>query len=372
MRQTPLIDVHESLGASIGVFAGVRTALDFGNPLEEHLETRRNVTVFDLSHMGRIVVRGTKAREFLNRLLAKDLEKSCDLRMFGPTAFLNERAGFVDDVMLYRLNENEYLIVCNAVNVSKVIDWLHKHKELFGFTDVVIEDLTERTAMIAIQGPRAAETMINLGLSTTTSLKPLEFVYDERSFVNLPNATLISRSGWTGEDGFEVIGSITNVKALFVKLVRDLRVRPAGLIARDSLRIEMGFCLYGNEIDEDTNPLEARYWVFDIDKQTEYVGRDALFKVLADGVEKIRLGLRLKKGVRFVPRKGYEIYIGNKRIGVVTSGTYSPILQRSIALAYIDSRHAVPGLEVEIDIRGRRYRAKLVDFPFVQPSSRPK
>jgi len=362
VRTTPLIDIHRALGASIGEFAGVRTALDFGNPVDEHVATRSQATVFDLSHMGRILVKGEDSAEFLNRLIPKDIAKSKDGFMFGPTAFLNENAGFVDDVMLYRISRDEWLIVCNAINVSKVISWLSTWRSKLG-SNVTISDITENTAMIAIQGPKAAEAMSRIGLNTVLDLKMLQF-YNEVEWRDL-KIMIISRSGWTGEDGFEVIGSPDVVRTLFKELVAN-GVKPAGLIARDSLRIEMGFCLYGAEIDESITPVEARYWVFDYSKSGEYIGKDSLLRKIREGVDRVRLGIRMKKGVKFVPRKGYRVLVDDKEIGVVTSGTFSPIINRSIAQAYIDAKHAVIGLEVEVEIRGKRYKGKLVDFPFIK------
>lgn len=363
MRYSPLIDVHRALGASIGEFAGVKTALDFGNPVEEHIATRTSATVFDLSHMGRIEVEGVASQEFLDKLVAKSLSKSRDGFMFGPTAFLNERGGFVDDVMLYRVSNVKWLVVCNAANVSKVLNWMEKWRKELGYTtNVSIRDRTEDLAMIAVQGPKSVEVMKRVGLEEVAELKPLQFLTGLKwrgSAIHI-----VSRSGWTGEDGFEILGEPTVLKSLFKELV-DAGCKPAGLIARDSLRIEMGFCLYGSEIDEHTNPVEARYWVFDIDKPS-YIGKEALDRVLSEGVDRVRLGVRMKKGVKFVPRAGYRVYVGNKEVGVVTSGTFSPVLGRAIAQAYISSRYAIPGLEVEIEIRGRRYRGKLVDFPFIK------
>jgi len=362
LRFTPLLEVHESLGASIGEFAGVKTALDFGNPIGEHIATRTSASVFDLSHMGRIEVKGRNSYNFLNQLIAKELAKSQDLTMFGPTAFLNDRGGFVDDVMLYRISVQRWLIVCNAANINKVLHWLEYWRTKLDYKDVTIADRTKDLAMIAVQGPKSTEVMKKLGLGEVISLKPLQFIMDlewksQRIFI-------ISRSGWTGEDGFEIIGDPETIKRLFKELV-EIGCQPAGLIARDSLRIEMGFCLYGSEIDENTNPIEARYWVFDWDKPS-YIGKEAIEDVLLKGVERVRFGIRMKKGVKFVPRKGYRVYVRSKEVGIVTSGTFSPILNRAIAQAYILSSYAIPGLEVEVEIRGRRYKGKIVDFPFIK------
>jgi len=362
-RSSPLLDTLRKLGASEGVFAGVRVAMDFGNPLEEHVYTRKFCTVFDLSHMGRILVTGTSALEFLDKVIPKDLAKAKRGFMFGPTALLNDKAGFVDDVMLYYMDRDSWLIVCNAVNVSKVLDWLHSCATRLGFNDVSIENLTERLAMIAVQGPKSVELLSKvLGLDLAP-LARMQFLQN----VSIAGYKLyiLSRSGWTGEDGFELIGEPEHLSKIFEELVK-LGAKPAGLIARDSLRIEMGFCLYGNEIDEDTTPIEARYWVFDAGKKSDYIGKQALMEKLRRGAEKVRLGIRMKKSVRLVPRKGYRVYVMDREVGYVTSGTYSPILNRCIAQAYINSSHALPGLEVNVEIRGKLYPGKLVDFPFIK------
>jgi len=362
LRVTPLIDVHRALGASLGEFAGVKTALDYGNPVEEHVATRTHATVFDLSHMGRIAIRGKESAEFLDKLVPKDIGKSRDGFMFGPTAFLNEKAGFVDDVMLYRISPEEWLIVCNAVNVDKVLAWLEKWRSTFG-ANVAIDNLTEHTAMIAVQGPKSAEIMSSVGLSDVLDLRMLQFKHDVEW--KGQKLAIVSRSGWTGEDGFEIIGNPVTIANLFKELVAN-GCKPAGLIARDSLRIEMGFCLYGAEIDENTTPIEARYWVFDFSKDRDYIGKESLRYRIEEGVNRVRLGIRMKKSVKFVPRKGYKVVVGNRTVGTVTSGTFSPIINRAIAHAYVDASHAVIGLEVEVEIRGRRYKGKLVDFPFVK------
>ena len=337
--------------------------MDFGNPIDEHLYTRKYCTVFDLSHMGRILVSGEDSSRLLNRLIAKDLTKAREGFMFGPTAFLNERAGFVDDVMLYYMEPNKWLIVCNAINIGKVIDWIQRKASELNAKNVSIDDLTSSLAMIAVQGPESQRILskaLGLDLKAITHLQ-----FWRNISVNGKTLYLISRSGWTGEDGFELIGEPELLARIFERLI-SLGAKPAGLIARDSLRIEMGYCLYGNEIDENITPIEARYWVFDLSKSEDYVGKHAIVKKLEEGVERIRFGIRMKKGIRLIPRKGYKVYVLERVVGYVTSGTFSPILNRCIAQAYIESRYAIPGLEVHIEIRGKLYPGKIVDFPFIK------
>ncbi len=361
MRQTPLIDIHRSLGASIGEFAGIKTALDFGNVIEEHLSVRQSVGIFDISHMCRIIVEGSDSQKLIDYLVARDVIAPSPGTMIGPTAFLNEKAGFKDDVMVYKLSENRWLIVGNAVNREKDFMWVREWSSKIA-PSTIVRDATEELAMIAIQGPKSPEIMEIIGLGDALDLKPLNF----RTSLKFggKEVFLVSRSGWTGEDGFEIIARPSVVAEIFKKAIEN-GARPCGLIARDTLRIEMGFVLYGNDIDEETTPLEARYWVYTLDKD-KYIGKEALLSKLEKGVEKIRVGIRMKKGIRIIPRSGCEIRVLNKCIGKVTSGTYSPYLNRSIAMGYVDSGHALIGLEVKVVVRGKEYVGKIVDFPFVK------
>lgn len=361
MREVPLLNLHKALGASLGIFAGVKTAMDYGNALEEHIAVRNSVGVFDITHMGRIAIKGPDAYDLLNYLVPKDISKSQEGRMIGPTAFLNEKAGFKDDVMLYNMGNDNWMLVCNAINIEKIYSWLKQWTQKIS-ARVTIENLTETYAMLAIQGPKSADLISTLGFENALDLKHLQFITDLE--YKGGKVFLISRSGWTGEDGFEIIAK-PNVAECILKEAIKKGARPCGLIARDSLRLEMGFVLYDNDIDENTTPLEARYWVFTPSK-TGYVGYEALAKQLEEGVKRVKIGIRMKKGIRVIPRRGYEIVVGNKTVGKVTSGTFSPILRRSIAMGYVNSTHALMGLEVKVIIRGKKYPGKLVDFPFIK------
>lgn len=365
MLKTPLINLHKSFKANLGEFAGWITAMDFGDPIKEVIETRNNVTIFDISHMGRIKLEGKDAFKLLDFLVPKDLSKIIEGAMSGPTAFLNEKAGFKDDVMLYKLSENEWFIVCNAVNREKILNWLNKWKTKLSY-EVNIKDETFNLALIALQGPKAPNILELLGGRDAVNLKIMNFIRNVKVVGN--ETFLISRSGWTGEEvrsaGYEIITTPKHAEQIFKKAI-ELGAIPAGLIARDILRSEMGYVLYGEDINEETNPLEARYWVFTKGK-TDCIGCDELSNIIKNGVSKIRIGFRLKKGVRIIPRHGYKVYIDDVNIGYVTSGTFSPTLNRSIAMGYVNSSHALIGLEVEINIRGKYYKAKIVDFPFIK------
>ncbi len=358
----PLREIHEELGASFGEFAGWEAPMVYRSTIKEHLAVRENAAVFDVSHMGRILIKGPDAFEFLQKMVPKELGKVKELSMSGPTALLNERAGFRDDVMLYRFSSEEWLMVCNAVNREKVKAWLSEWRERLGMK-VEVTDKTFELAMLALQGPRSAEYMEKLGApSDVLGLGMLQFL-PQAELVGR-KTFLVSRSGWTGEDGFEIIAEPDVAARVFKSLV-EMGVEPAGLAARDTIRLEVGFVLYGHDIDEKTNPLEARYWVFTPGK-TGYIGYEALREIMRRGVKRVRLALKMKKKERGIPREGYKVYIDDVEIGRVTSGNYSPVLRRGIGMVYVDSSHALIGLEVEVEIRGKRYRAKLDDFPLIK------
>lgn len=346
MFSTPLLDIELKLNADIGEFAGWQMPMKYTSYQEEHIAVRTSATFFDLSHMGRLKIMG-KIDEF-DYLIAKDFRNSQNNKMVGPTAFLNDNAGFVDDVMTYKVSDNEFLIVTNAINREKVIKWIKTNSSLD------VEDLTFKYAMIAIQGRNVWNYI------EKTDLQPLEFRLNTK-FLN-EDVFLLSRSGWTGEDGIEVWGSPEVVTRIIQKLA-SVGVKPAGLICRDSIRQEMGFVLYEEDIDENISPIEARYWVFSLEKN--FIGREKLVEQLKNGVEKLRIGIKLKKGERSIPRKGSKIKIFEESVGYVTSSTYSPYLNRVIGMGYVNSKHALFGFSAGIEIRNKLVEAKFQDFPFI-------
>ncbi len=370
LSRFPLEHLHQELGAEFGEFAGWRAPINYGSVLDEHLAVRSSAGVFDLSHMGRIVVEGSGATKLLDHLVPRIIESKPGW-MLGPTAFLNENAGFRDDVMLYKLSDETWMIVPNAVNRQKVFDWLTEWASRLGLT-VKISDKTFDWVLLALQGPKAAQLMASIGAgSDILDLKLLQFrqniVFEKIG----ARAVLVSRSGWTGEDGFELIAEASEAEKILRALI-EAGAKPCGLAARDSLRIEVGFVLYGHEIDEETTPVDARYWwVYQPGPKNECIGCKALREALRRGATKVRVGLKLSKKARVVPRQGDKIYVDDVEIGYVTSGAYSPILKRSIAQAYVKPSHALIGLSVEVERRGKRYSAKVVDFPLVTPSSKP-
>ncbi len=361
LKKSPLHEVHVELKASFEEFAGWYMPITYISGIKEHLAVREKAGVFDVSHMGRIkITGGDDALVFLQKLVPKELSKIGPGSMSGPTAFLNENAGFKDDVMLYN-SGSEWYIVCNAVNREKILDWLNRWKTEWG-ANVGIEDITFDIVMMALQGPSSAELMEKIGLSKALELKMMQFHRNLES--SYGKVFLVSRSGWTGEDGFEIWAN-PEVGAKIFKALVEYGATPAGLAARDTLRLEMGFVLYGHDIDENTTPVEARYWVWTPGK-TGYIGYEALREVLKKGVDKIRVGVKMKKKVKAIPRRGDLVTVEGEVIGEVTSGNYSPTMKRGIGMAYVDSRHALIGLEIEANIRGRGYPGKLVDFPILK------
>ncbi|AHC51644.1 glycine cleavage system protein T [Sulfolobus acidocaldarius SUSAZ] len=348
MFSSPLLDIETKLNADIGEFANWKMPMKYTSYQDEHLLVRRSVAFFDISHMGRLKVSGNQNE--LELLVSKEISKNKPNSIIGPTAFLNDKGGFEDDVMIYKVSENEFLIVTNAINREKITNWIGKNSGLN------VEDLTFKYGMLAIQG-RNVWNFIE-----KAEVKPLEFILNTKFLGE--NVFLLSRSGWTGEDGLEVWADANTLTSIIQKLLK-LGIKPAGLIARDSLRQEMGYVLYGEDIDSNITPVEARYWVFSLDK--DFIGKEKIMEHIENGVNRIRLGFKLKKDDRLLPRKDYKIKspLGSRDVGYVTSSTFSPYLNRVIGMGYIKPEYAYIGYELAIDIRGKQVKAKISDFPLI-------
>lgn len=369
MPKIPLLDFYiDKLGAEPGIFGNWEVPMRFTNVIDEHMAVRTNVAFFDVSHMGRVVLRGPDVVPFIQYVYTKDLSKTKQGFMSGPTLSLTELARVRDDEMLYRVRDEEWLVVPNALAREKMLRYFHqiiKEKDY----RVEVVDVTDKYSMIAVQGPESPRVMEALGAKWAADLKPLEFRLNEE--VGGVRVFLVSRSGWTGEDGYEIWGEHGEIRGLVEALVAK-GVKPAGLIARDTLRIEMGFVLGDHEYGED--PLKfpcavaLRYGMGAISwEKRGFVGEEALRMCKKEGVRWIRVGLRMgKEAGKLFPRHGYSVYVDDVWVGWITSGCYSPILNRGIAMAYVDTRYAIFGEEVEIEIRGKRYSAKIVDFPFIK------
>lgn len=369
MPRIPLLNYHiEKLGADTGFFGEWEVPMRYTSSIEEHLNVRQNVGIFDVSHMGRLRLRGPDVLSFIQLVYTKDLSKIKENWMSGPTLSLNEYARVKDDEMLYKVNEEEWLVVTNALVREKMINYFNKIIKEHGFK-VEIEDLTFKYSMLAVQGPKVLDVFEKIGVQWVSDLKTLEF----RMNTDIAGVEifLISRSGWTGEDGFEIWGEHDNIKKI-IDLLLEADAKPAGIIARDSLRMEMGFVLGGHEYGEDPVKfpcaISLRYGLGAIDwKKKGYIGEPALRAYRREGVRWIRVGIKMgKKAARIIPREGSRIYVEDQVVGWITSGAFSPVLRRGIGQAYIDVRYAIFGEPVEVEVRGKRYSAKIVDFPFIK------
>ncbi|MEM1638922.1 MAG: glycine cleavage system aminomethyltransferase GcvT [Desulfurococcaceae archaeon] len=369
MGKIPLLDFYiDRLGADPGNFGEWEVPMRFTNSLDEHITVRTSVAFFDVSHMGKLLLKGEDVLEFAQYIYTKDLSKVKQGFMSGPTLSLNELARVKDDEMLYKITDDEWIVVANALAKEKMLDYF---KQVVSFRNykVSVLDITGKYSIIAVQGPESPRVMELLGAKWAADLKPLEFRENEE--INGIKIRLISRSGWTGEDGFEVWGEHGEMKKLVEALIAK-GVKPAGLIARDTLRIEIGFVLGGHEYGEDPLrypcALSLRYGMGAITwSKSGFVGEAALRACRKEGVRWIRTGLIMERSAgRIFPRQGHGVYIEDIQVGWVTSGCYSPVLNRGIAMAYIDTRHAIIGEEVEVNIHGKKYRARIVDFPFIK------
>ena len=360
---TPLTDAHRALGARLIEFGGWLMPVQYGSIIEEHRTVRERVGLFDLSHMGELYVEGPEAGEALAAALVSD-----PLRLVVGRAHYSmicqPDGGIVDDLIVYRLAETRFLVVANAGNAAVVSDALAER--LKGFK-AILDDRSLATGLIAIQGPMAAES---LGPLTDVDLGSLRYYAAVEGHVaGIPG--LVARTGYTGEDGFEVFVETAQSEALWDALlvpVRDAGGGPIGLGARDTLRLEAGMPLYGNELDLETNPYEAGLGrVVKLDKATDFVGRTALEKVAREEPARQLVGLTVEG--RGIARHGYPIWSEDRRTGIVTSGTQSPTLGVPIAMAYVAPRDADPGTVLDVEIRNARVPARVVALPFYKRSA---
>ncbi|HEU4742687.1 MAG TPA: glycine cleavage system aminomethyltransferase GcvT [Meiothermus sp.] len=347
MKTTPLTSTHQGLGAKMAPFAGYLMPIQYSSITAEHLAVREGAGVFDVSHMGEFWVRGEKALDFLQYATLNDASK-LKVGRAQYSMLPNEQGGVVDDIYVYRTGDQEYLVVVNASNIEK--DWNHLQSLLGGF-EADLEDASEHTGLLAVQGPKAAEVLQKLCDVDLSSKKK----NDTFTATVAGKPARLARTGYTGEDGFEVFTEAGDVKAVWDALL-EAGVVPCGLGARDTLRLEAGFPLYGHELTDETNPRCTPFgWV--VKEHKEFYGKAAL---LAGGCDQVLVGLLLEQGI---PREGYLVLFGGEAVGRVTSGTISPLLKKGIALAYV--RSGAESGRLEVEIRGKTYPAQVVSPPFV-------
>lgn len=359
MKQTPLIHQHRAAGAKLVDFAGWEMPIQYSGVLDEYHAVRRQAGLFDVSHMGRVLVSGAGVLEFLQSVTTNDVGRLA-VGQAHYSMVCNEQGGIKDDIFVYRLKPEAYLLCVNASNRDKIVGWLSARPQ---GASVSIDDQSDRMAQIALQGAVSRDILVSLGGAGVEGLKLHHTC--ETTLASIP--VLVARTGYTGEFGYELYAAVEHIGMLWDRLIAQggpLGLKPAGLGSRDLLRLEMGYLLYGNDIDERTTPLEAAVdWAVNLDKG-EFVGRAALQAQKAQGLPKRFVGFELLE--KAVPRHGCKILdAGSSQvIGDVSSGNLSPILQKGIGLGYVPVSHSAVGTPLIIDIRGKAVPARVVKPPF--------
>jgi glycine cleavage system T protein (aminomethyltransferase) len=362
LKQTPFHEMHVRAGAKIVEFAGFDMPVQYSGIVDEHRKVRDGVGLFDVSHMGEVEVWGKDALAFVQKITINDASKLAPGRV-QYSAMCYDDGGIVDDLLVYHLGDH-FMLVINASNIDKDLAWMQRHVG----GDMVLKNRSDDIALLAIQGPRSLDTLKKL---TSTDLASLPYYHAVRGRVAGAEMT-ISRTGYTGELGFEIYFPADHALAekiwhLVMEAGKEFGIAPVGLGARDTLRLEMGFCLYGNDIDQTTNPLEAGLgWITKIDKG-DFNGRDALRAAAQKGLTRKLIGFAVQE--KAFPRHGYPIHAAGSPTGKVTSGTFSPILDRGIGMGYVGVDHAKTGSSIDIIIRDRPVPATVVSLPFIKKSA---
>lgn len=357
MKNTALKEIHESLGAKMVPFAGYNMPVQYSGINVEHETVRKAVGVFDVSHMGEFILKGNLALDLIQRVTSNDASKLVDGKV-QYSCLPNEKGGIVDDLLVYRIDEKTYMLVVNASNIEKDWNWIVAHNT----KGVEMHNISDKTSLLAVQGPKAALTLQKL---TDIDLVNMEYyTFKKGKFAGVDNV-LISATGYTGAGGFEVYFENEHAKHMWAEIFKageEFGIKPIGLGARDTLRLEMGFCLYGNDINDETSPLEAGLgWITKFTK--EFTNSKNLLMQKENGVDRKLVGFEMIE--RGIPRHDYKIVSSEGvEIGYVTSGTQSPSLQKAIGLGYVKKEFAKEGTEIYIQIRDNNIKANVVKFPF--------
>lgn len=359
MKLTKFNQVHKGLGAKMVEFAGYEMPIQYSSIIAEHKAVRNSVGVFDVSHMGEVFVTGKDAEKFVQYLTINDASKLFAGRV-QYSAMCYPDGGIVDDLLVYKISNEQFMLVINASNIDKDFRWMNESNK-FG---VELSNQSDDYTLLAIQGPNSLNTLQKL------SDKEINLEYYHFTQMNIAGIEMIvSRTGYTGELGFEIYfkGNEKDAENLWNKILeagKEFNIQPAGLASRDSLRLEMGFCLYGNDIDQTTNPLEAGLgWITKLNKP-EFIGQSSLLKIKEDGIT--RKLVAMTSDQKTFPRHGYEISVNGNRIGHITSGTVSPVTEKPIALGYVQKDFASIGTQVNFLIRDKEIPAEIVKLPFVK------
>lgn len=357
MKEIALTNKHISLGAKMVPFAGYNMPVQYEGINAEHATVRQGVGVFDVSHMGEFILKGENALDLIQRVTSNDASKLYDGKI-QYSCLPNENGGIVDDLLVYRIDEKSYMLVVNASNIEKDWNWIQQYNT----KDVEMHNISDKTSLLAVQGPKAAEALQSL---TDVDLASMEYyTFVKGQFAGVDNV-LISATGYTGAGGFEIYFDNEHADKIWDAIFEagaSLGIKPIGLGARDTLRLEMGFCLYGNDIDDNTSPIEAGLgWITKFTK--EFTNSEPLKAEKEAGVKSKLVGFEMID--RGIPRHDYEIVDAEGQvIGRVTSGTQAPSLQKAIGMGYVNKEFAKEGTEIYISIRNNKIKAKVVKFPF--------
>jgi len=362
MKQTQFYSHHLMLGAKMVPYAGFQMPVEYTGVSQEHINVRENVGIFDVSHMGEIWITGPKAFDLVQRITSNDLAL-LEKGKIQYSCFPNDVGGIVDDLLVYMYDDEKFLLVVNASNLEKDYNWIIKQNT----KGAMVENASDQVSQLAVQGPRATELLQRITHVDLSSIPYYHFITGD-----LAGATdvLISNTGYTGAGGFELYmynGDAVQIWEKIFEAGKDLGVQAAGLAARDTLRLEMGFCLYGNDINETTSPLEAGLgWITKFNEGNNFINRTELELQKTEGVSRRLIAFELLD--RGIPRQHYPILDPEgKVIGEVTSGTMSPMLKKGIGLGYVEVRHAKKGSEIRIGVRNKQLAARVIRLPFYKP-----
>jgi aminomethyltransferase len=362
LKKTPLYEKHVALKAKMVDFGGWAMPVQYTNVIDEHKATRGAAGLFDICHMGEIEVKGPQALDLLQLVLTRNLADQ-NTGQVKLSALLNEEGGIIDDLTVYKMGDDSYMLVTNATPKDRDWQWISSIQKQKHF-DCTLEDISDRTGKLDLQGPRSEDILQKL---TDTKLKTLRFYnFCESQVAGVP--VIISRSGYTGEDGFEIYASVDIIGNIWDKLMiagEPLGMKPAGLGARDTLRLESGMMLNGQDMNESVSPLEVPYsWIVDAHK--EFIGKAALMTRKKSGGGNKLVGIEMTG--RGIARHGYKVFHHHQEIGIVTSGTYSPTLSKAIGLAFIDMACSAPDTQITVAIRDTMAEANIVKLPFYKRS----
>jgi aminomethyltransferase len=358
MKTTPFKEIHEAAGAKMVDFAGFYMPVQYSGIIDEHNTVRNGVGVFDVSHMGEFIVKGPNALAFLQNIVSNDVSKIVPGQ--AQYSYLpNEEGGIVDDLLVYHLDDGNYMCVVNAGNIEKDWAWFNKNNT----QGAELHNISDHTALLAIQGPKAAEALQSLTDINLSEIPYYRFV--RGTFAGVKNV-IISATGYTGSGGFEIYFNNAHAEEIWNKIFEagaPQGIKPIGLGARDTLRLEKGYCLYGNDINDSTSPIDAGLaWVTSMKK--DFIAKDIIQAVKEKGAENKLVGFKMID--RGIPRHDYEIADASGNIiGKVTSGTQSPVLQQGIGLGYVSTAFSKVGTEIFIPLRGKLLKAEVVKLPFV-------